>query len=258
MRDILVVAALLAIPFIPWRKSYEFVWEKYRVFIPGTIEEFDILLRKKWPMIQTNHLFLFSFILITASFGFFLLGSFLHLPTLPLPVGVMGGFILPFLAMHILKPNIEASFLFEVSNIHKGLRTQVIAGARPQEALSIACDTAEILKSDLEEILLHWGGDVDDTLQKIAEKYTTDELNILLSLIREMNKAGASDHKEVIQAFDRMKEMMEDEIANKEAMNDEKEMDLLEMSSFLYIFALIYLMIIPLLGDVINNFNQLY
>lgn len=257
MRDLFIVAILIALPFLPWKQMYEFVWEKFRVFFPDAIDQFDTLLRKKWPMFQTGHLFFISFVLVTMSIIFFLIGNFLRWPTLPLPVGVMGGILIPFLIIYILKPNIESSFLFEVRNIYTTLRTQIAAGAKPIEALELVTDMADIMTKDIEEIKLAWGKELDDTLKKIAKKYSTDELDILLSLIREMHQAGSSDQKEVMKAFDRMKEMMEDEISAKEAANDEKEMDYLEVSSNAFIFSIIFLMIVPVVGDIISRLLNL-
>ncbi len=253
----MIVVILIVLPFLPWKLMYEYIWQKFRLFFPDSVDQFDTLLRKKWPLFQTSHLFFISFILVTISIIFFLVGNFLRWPTVPLPVGVMGGVLIPFLFIYILKPNIESSFLFEVRNIYTTLRTQIAAGASPVEALELVTDMADIMKQDIEEIKLVWGKKLDDTLKKIAKKYSTDELDILLSLIREMHNAGSSDQKEVMKSFDRMKEMMEDEISAKEAANDEKEMDYLEVSSNAFIFSLIFLMIVPVVGDIIGRLINL-
>src|SRR5690606_16983834 len=139
---------------------------------------------------------------------------------------------------YFLKPNIEASFLFEVRLMYNMLRTQVYAGATPQEALEVVSEVPGILQKDFQEILLVWGGDIQPVLQQIANKYATEELNLLLSLIKEINQAGASNQQDVIDAFDGMKGMMEEEIAAKEATKDEKEMELLELSGMTLIIAL--------------------
>ncbi len=257
LNDLIIIGLLLAIPFVNFKWLHKNIWTKFVILFPGTIEQFDTILRKRWPRFNTSHLFLFSFTLTMLSILLFFVGAFLHLPTISLPLGILGGVTLPFILIYLLKPNIEASFLFEVRNIYMVLRTQIMAGARPKEAIELASEISEILKRDLQEVLLNWGGSIDPVLEKIAEKYETDELNILLSLIREMNTAGASNHREILEAFDHMKEMMEDEITAKEQMNDEKEMEFLEMSSFAYIFALIYLMVIPIVSDIASQFNQL-
>lgn len=247
----------MMVPFIPWKKVYNNLWGKFELYLPGPVEEFNTLLRKKWPLMQTRHLFFVSAILIGIVTAVYFLGTFLNLSTLPLPLGVTIAILLPFIGVYLLKPNIEAGFLFEVRLIYTVLRTQITAGAGPQEAISLAIDTAEILKKDLQDILFAWGGNIDLTLKAIADKYNTDELNILLSLIREINHAGASDQKEVLESFENMREMMEDEITAQEVKNDEKEMEMLELSSFGFIFALFFLMIIPIVDDVINTFNQI-
>jgi Flp pilus assembly protein TadB len=257
MREFTILAILLALPFLPWRKIYEAGWDRFQLLVPSAVEQFDTLLRKRWPTIQTRHLFLFSFILTGISVLFFFVGSIFRLSTLPLPVGVMGGILLPFLILYMLKPNIEASFLFEIRLIYTVLRTQITGGATPQEALALVIEVAEILKKDLMEIQLAWSGNVVLTLESISMKYGTDELNLLLSLIREMHQAGTSNQKEVMSSFDDMKEMMQDEISSKEAMSDEKEMEILEISSFAYIGALMFLMVLPVIGDIVGKFTTI-
>lgn len=257
MREFITLVLLISIPFINWRKSYNWIWKRIRLLIPDSLDQVDVLLRKKWPTVQASHLFLLSFILICMFSFLFLLGNLLKFPTIPIGLGVSIGLITPFLGVFILRPSIESSFLFEVRNIYTVLRTQVIAGARPIDALDLVHDTADILKRDIAEIQLAWGNEINPTLDKIATKYATDELNILLSLIQEMYHAGTTNQQEVMASFDRMKEMLEDEIRDKEKANDDKEMTYLEISSFAYIGSMVFLMILPVTGDIVSRLNNL-
>ncbi|HJV47215.1 MAG TPA: hypothetical protein VJ824_15975 [Bacillota bacterium] len=257
LRELIIFAILLAVPFLPWKKIYEAGWNRFRIIVPSAVDQFDTLLRKRWPTIQTRHLFLFSFILTGIAILFFLIESLFQLPSIPLPVGVTGGILLPFLVMYMLKPNIEAGFLFEIRLIYTVLRTQITGGATPQEALALVIQVADILKKDLMEVQLAWNGNLVLTLEQISKKYSTDELNLLLSLIREMHQAGLSNQKNVIRSFDDMKEMMQDEISAKETMSDEKEMEMLELSSMAYIGALMFLMVLPIIGDIVGKFTNI-
>lgn len=257
MREIIIILLVLAVPLIPWAKVFQFCWSQFKDMIPGAVDEFDTLLRKKWSMLETRHLFLGSCLLILISVGIFLLGALFSIPTLPLPVGLSLGLLAPFLVIYLIKPNIEAGFLFEVRYMHAEIKVQLAAGATPYEALSLVAQRAVILKSDIEEILLVWGNPIDQTLQKIANKYATDELNVFLTLIHEMNQAGHTNVKEVMQAFDQMKETMEIELLRQEEAKDAKEMKMLEIFSFFYVIALIFFMIVPVVGDVVRIINQL-
>lgn len=258
LRDIIILSILFMMPFLPWKRIYEASWSKVQLWMPGNIEEFDILLRKRWPTIQSGHLFFFSFLLATLSIVFYLISTFVRWSTLSPGVTIFISLVIPFLAIYILKPTIESSFLFEVRQIYSVLRTQIVAGAHSKEAMKLAVDTAEVLKTDLEAIQLAWGGDLEHVLQNISKKYATDELNILLSLIREMNVTGTSSHKNVLEAFDDMKEMLEKETVDKELANDEKEMEYLEISTIVYVIVLILFMVLPVVMDTVNRLNQLH
>ena len=91
MKDIILIAILLAIPFVNYKQLYEKIWERFSLFFPSIVEQYDTILRKKWSMIRTHHLFLFSFVLTLLSILFFFFGVFLNLPTVSLPIGIIGG-----------------------------------------------------------------------------------------------------------------------------------------------------------------------
>ncbi len=257
MKDLIIIFMFFLIPFLPWKRLYALAWDKFEVYLPDAVKQFDTLLRKKWSLIKTSHLFLFSFILTMILVYLYFFGTFLGIPTIPLPLGISVGMSIPFLFVYILRPNIEAGFLFEIRLIYSALQTQIVAGAKPKEALELAIQVSEILQDDLKDILLAWGGDIYSTIECISLKYDTDELDILLSLITEMNQAGAKDQKNVIDSFDKSKEMMEDQLAAKELAKDEQEMELVEGSSFILIFAMFFLLVIPIVGDIVNLFNNI-